>query len=118
VAAAVGINLDLLDAERRARFSELGIFPEDVDVPVGIVARLWCATGGLDAFATGDLLSELFDLSLLLDLELERRWMRNSSILAGCKRSLPRQRARSRWPATTRNSDRARCRASSAARCG
>jgi hypothetical protein len=68
VAAAIGVNLDLLDAERRARLSELGIFPEEVDVSVGIVARLWRATGGLDAFATVDLLSELFDLSLLLDL--------------------------------------------------
>ena len=49
VAAAIDLNLDLLDAERRACFGELGIFPEDVDVPVGIVARLWRATGGLDA---------------------------------------------------------------------
>jgi WD40 repeat protein len=76
VAAAIGLNLDLLDADRRARFGELGIFPEDVDVPVGIVARLWHATGGLDAFATVDLLSELFDLSLLLDLDLDRRTLR------------------------------------------
>ena len=76
VAAAIGLNLDLLDAERRARFGELGIFPEDVDVPVGIVARLWRATGGLDAFATVDLLSDLFDLSLLLDLDLDRRTLR------------------------------------------
>jgi hypothetical protein len=53
VAALIGLNLDLIDADRRARFSELGIFPEDVDVPVGIVARLWQATGGLDAFCDG-----------------------------------------------------------------
>jgi WD40 repeat protein len=76
VAAVIGLNLDLLDAERRARFSEIGIFPEDMDVPVGIVARLWHATGGLDAFATVDLLSELFDLSLLLELDLNRRTLR------------------------------------------
>jgi hypothetical protein len=75
VAAAIRLNLDLLDAGQ-ARFRELGIFPEDVDVPVGIVARLWRATGGLDAFATVDLLSELFDLSLLLDLDLDRRTLR------------------------------------------
>ncbi|MFZ1104161.1 MAG: hypothetical protein WAN86_15180 [Hyphomicrobiaceae bacterium] len=30
VAAAIGLNLDLLDAEGQARFRELGIFPEDV----------------------------------------------------------------------------------------
>jgi hypothetical protein len=76
VTAVIGLNLDLLDAERRLRFGELGIFPEDVDVPVGIVARLWHATGGLDAFATVDLLCELFDLSLLLGLDLDRRTLR------------------------------------------
>jgi WD40 repeat protein len=76
VAALIGLNLDLLDAERRVRFGELGILPEDVDVPVGIVARLWHATGGLDAFATDDLLSDLFDLSLLLDLDLGTRTLR------------------------------------------
>ena len=76
VAAAIGINLDLLDTDKRARFGELGIFPEDVDVPIGIVARLWYETGGLDEFATVDLLSELFDLSLLLGLDLNDRTFR------------------------------------------
>ena len=76
MAAAIGLSLDLLDADQRARFGELGIFPEDVDIPVGIVARLWRETGGLDEFATEDLLSELFDLSLLLDLDLDRRTFR------------------------------------------
>jgi hypothetical protein len=76
VAAAIGLHLDLLDAEQRARFGELGVFPEDVDVPVGIVARLWDATGGLDKLSTEDLLSELFDRSLLLDLDMGTRTLR------------------------------------------
>jgi WD40 repeat protein len=76
VAAVIGLNLDLLDPDKRARFGELGIFPEDADVPVGIVERLWRETGDLDDFATIDLLSELFGLSLLVDLDLERRTIR------------------------------------------
>jgi WD40 repeat protein len=76
VAAAIGLNLDLLDADRRGHFGELGIFPEDADVPIGIVARLWRETGGLGEFEAIDLLSELHDLSLLLDLDLDRRTLR------------------------------------------
>jgi hypothetical protein len=76
VAAVIGLNLGLLDAERRGRFEELGIFPEDVDVPVGIVARLWHSTSRVDMLTTETLLSDLFDLSLLLDLDMGRRTLR------------------------------------------
>ncbi|MDG4560682.1 MAG: NB-ARC domain-containing protein [Candidatus Competibacter sp.] len=76
VAAAIGINLDLLEVDQRARFGELGIFPEDADIPVGIVARLWAETGGVDEFATVDMLTGFYDLSLLLELDLDRRTFR------------------------------------------
>jgi len=57
-------------------FGELGVFPEDVEIPVGVAAHLWTATGGLEGFETEDLLSRLFDLSLLLDLDLGQRFFR------------------------------------------
>lgn len=76
VAAAIRINLDLLDDNQRARFGELGIFPEDADIPIGIVARLWRETGALDELDTDDLLRSLHDLSLLLDLDLDARTLR------------------------------------------
>jgi len=76
IARTIAVSLELLDEPARARFGELGIFPEDVDVPIGIVARLWGETGGLDEFETEDLLNELSGLSLLLDLDLERRTLR------------------------------------------
>jgi hypothetical protein len=47
-----------------------------------------------------------------------RRWMRSSSIRAGCRQSSPQRQARSPSPATTRNLDRAGCRTSSAGRSG
>jgi WD40 repeat protein len=76
VAAAIGLNLDLLGPDKRDRFGELAVFPEDADIPIGIVARLWAGDGGLDEFATLDLLTELYDLSLLLGLDLDRRTIR------------------------------------------
>jgi NB-ARC domain/APAF-1 helical domain/WD domain, G-beta repeat len=76
VAPTIGVSLDLLDAFRRDRFAELGIFPEDADIPIGIVERLWRETGHLDEIETEDLINELYSLSLLLGLDLERRTLK------------------------------------------
>ncbi|WP_046863665.1 TIR domain-containing protein [Microvirga massiliensis] len=76
VARTIGISLDLLTQEQRDHFSELSIFPEDADIPIGIIARLWQKTGGLDEFETEELLIELFGLSLLLNLDLALRTLR------------------------------------------
>ncbi len=81
VAKVIGTSLELLEELRedggaRDRFAELGICPEDVDVPIGIVARLWADTGGLDRFETDDLLDALWDLSLLLSLDRQRDTLR------------------------------------------
>ena len=76
VARTIGVSLDLLDEARQARFGELGIFPEDADVPFDIVARFWAETGGLDAGETEDILNEFSNLSLLLGLDLDRRTLR------------------------------------------
>jgi hypothetical protein len=72
----IGVSLDLLDQSERARFSELGIFPEDADIPLGVAGRLWDETGGLNEFETEDVLSRLYDLSLLLNLDLNQRLLR------------------------------------------
>jgi WD40 repeat protein len=81
VAHTVGVSLELLDADQRSRFGELGIFPEDADVPLGVVSRLWSETGGLDEFETEDLLVKLYSLSLLLSLDLDLRTFRLHDIL-------------------------------------
>jgi WD40 repeat protein len=70
VARTIGVSVELLSETERARFGELGVFAEDAEIPVGVVARLWGTTGGLADFETEDPLSRLFDLSLLLDLDL------------------------------------------------
>jgi hypothetical protein len=76
VARTIGVSLDLLDEAKQARFGELGVFPEDADVPIEIVARFWSETSGLDSGETEDFLNELADLSLLLNLDLNRRTLR------------------------------------------
>jgi WD40 repeat protein len=76
VARTIGVSLDLLSETERARFGELGVFPEDAEIPVGVIAHLWTATGGLEDFETEDLLSRLFDLSLLLELDIGQRFFR------------------------------------------
>jgi len=76
VAKTLGISLELLDERERARFAELAVFPEDVDVPLGTVASLWARTAGLDDFDSEELCARLFGLSLLLGLDLETRRIR------------------------------------------
>ena len=76
IARTIAVSLDLLDQASRVRFSEMGIFPEDADVPLGIVSRLWAETGELDYEETEDLASYLYSLSLLLSLDLDRRTLR------------------------------------------
>jgi hypothetical protein len=41
VARTMDVSLELLKEDNRSRFGELGVFPEDANVPVGIVACLW-----------------------------------------------------------------------------
>jgi WD40 repeat protein len=73
VARTISVSLEHLDHDQRVRFGELGVFPENTDIPIGIVGRLWAATGGLDELETEELLSELYGLSLLSTLDLDRR---------------------------------------------
>jgi WD40 repeat protein len=76
IAYTIEVSLDLLDPESRTRFGELGVFPEGVDVPIGIIARFWKESGDLDVYAAEDLLSELYGLSLLQGLDLDQRTVR------------------------------------------
>src|SRR5208282_2897199 len=76
VARTIDVSLELLSEAERARFGELGVFPEDADIPNGVIARLWAATGSLEDFETEDLLTRLLDLSLLLDFDLGQGFFR------------------------------------------
>jgi hypothetical protein len=77
VARTLKVSFDLLDKERELlRFHELAVFPEDVEIPLGTLQRLWCKTGGLDGFETEELCDRLHRLSLLLHFDLKVRQIR------------------------------------------
>ena len=77
VALTINLSLGLLDTNQRARFEELAVFPEDVDIPIGVIARLWHDTAGFTPGKTKDLLLRFFGLSLLVTLSiLDRRTFR------------------------------------------
>ena len=60
VSISLGLSLRALD-QLEPRYRELGIFPEDTDVPVSVAASLW----GVDEFEAGDWLRRCDDLALL-----------------------------------------------------
>lgn len=77
----IDVSLDLLTAEERARYYELTVFPEDVDVPLAALETLWAATGGLDDFDTEELVQMLADRSLVQHLDLSTRTLRLHDIV-------------------------------------
>jgi WD40 repeat protein len=75
-AATLALSMEALKGDERERFIELAIFPEDVNIPLETVARLWDETGGLDEIDTEDLCTRLYSISLLLNLDLAARYIR------------------------------------------
>ena len=66
VARTIEVSLELLQPEEKARYQELAIFPEDINIPLPTLQQLWGRTGNLDAFDTEELCIRLRSLSLLL----------------------------------------------------
>ena len=48
---AIQASVNALKPEEAARYIELAVFPEDVDVPIAVVEELWHATSGWDSGA-------------------------------------------------------------------
>jgi WD40 repeat protein len=88
VARTVEVSLDLLSESERARFQELAVFPEDVEVPLPAIERLWKQTEALDELACEELLQRLFNLSLLLSFDLATRTMRLHDVIRAYLRAL------------------------------
>ena len=76
VSLTIGVSLDLLKAKERERYGELAIFPEDVDVPVATLEKMWGTTGGFDEIATELLCKRLNRLSLLWSFDANRGHIR------------------------------------------
>jgi hypothetical protein len=81
VSQTINVSLELLDDIQKSRYYELAIFPEDSEVPIGSVLRLWYKSGGIGEIDAEDLLSQLFSLSLLLNLDLKRGTIRLHDVM-------------------------------------
>ncbi len=72
---SLGISFDLLHEDEKQRFAELAIFPEDLNIPLVTLERLWAAAG-LDDLDTERLCETLYRYSLLLNFDLKERTIR------------------------------------------
>jgi len=80
VSKTLEISLELLSEDEHTRYAELAIFPEDINIPLATVEKLW-QPAGLDDFATEDLCQRFYRLSLLLQLDLQTRTLRLHDVL-------------------------------------
>jgi WD40 repeat protein len=67
VARTVGVSLNRLTLEQRARYLELAVFGEDVAIPGPVLVRYWEATGGWSQFHTRRYCQRLAELGLVSD---------------------------------------------------
>ena len=81
VSVTIEASLARLTETERARSAELAIFQEDANIPLDTLALFWARTGGLDAIDTERLLQALFNLSLLLELNLRDRHVRMHDVI-------------------------------------
>jgi len=77
VGRTLDVTLDLLTPEDNAYFSQLAIFPSNVDVPLQIVECLW----GVDDLESEAICGRLYNSSLLLELNLQKRQLRLHEVI-------------------------------------
>jgi hypothetical protein len=71
VEKTLSVSLEMLTPEEKARFAELSIFPEDIDIPLQTVEKLWCYIQ-FDDLETEELCEKLYRFSLLRNFNLGR----------------------------------------------
>jgi len=85
VAKTLGVSLDLLKPVERERYAELAVFPEDANIPLATLEKLWSKTGdadGFDAeFDTETLCARLNQFSLLHSFDLGARTIRLHDVI-------------------------------------
>jgi WD40 repeat protein len=77
VRMTIELSLSRLSAEEKGRFEQLVIFPEDINIPLEIVGRLW----GISGVFTRRLCGRLFNMSLLVEYNLETGTLRLHDIV-------------------------------------
>lgn len=82
VVRTIEVSLDLLSKQERQRYGELAIFPEDVEIPLSTLEKLWAKTGGFDEFDTEELCSRLNQFSLLWSYDSNQRRIRLHDVVS------------------------------------
>lgn len=72
----MNVSLDALSPASRRRYIDLAVFPQDVDVPIRIVERLW----EVDDWTAEDLCLQLDDFSLL-DFDVKQQTLRLHNVV-------------------------------------
>jgi GTPase SAR1 family protein len=80
VAKTLEVSLQMLDERGRQRYFELAIFPEDVNIPLATLEKLW-STAGYKPIHTEKLCEKLHKLSLLLHFDLSDRTIRLHDVM-------------------------------------
>ena len=81
VSNTIELSIERLSEREQARFTELAVFPEDVDVPLATLERLWARTGGFDDLDTENLCERLHRLSLALAFDPTVRYIRLHDVI-------------------------------------
>jgi len=81
VSATLRVSFELLQREQYTRYQEVAVFPEDFDIPLVTLQKLWGATGGLDDVDTEELCQKLYRHSLLLNFDLATRTIRLHDVI-------------------------------------
>ncbi len=81
VSVTLGVSFRRLNDSDLARFNELAVFPEDVDIPFATVEKFWAATGNLSRVNSQKLCERLHSLSLLLDFSLKEKRIRLHDVI-------------------------------------
>jgi WD40 repeat protein len=76
VSKTLKVSFDLLAPDEYERYCELSIFPEDIDIPLQAVTKLWNTTSNSTSFDTERLCDRLYELSLLQVLDLDHNTIR------------------------------------------
>jgi len=65
VEATFAVSLKALTEDECARYHELAIFPEDINIPLKVLEKLWGKTGNYTPYRVKHLCTKLYSMSLL-----------------------------------------------------
>ena len=81
VAKTLNVSFQLLTEDEYTRYTELSIFPEDIDIPLATLQKLWGVRGGLGKIKTEKLCEDFFRLSLVLSFDPTTRTIRLHDVI-------------------------------------